>query len=95
MDEGKVHSVISMDGIDQSNANENGLDDSFNSDNNLLNYGDCEEYQNANPWPNLKEIFAFVLQQKNNLHFKCKLCPSSKKPLSTFRHCIQNFSFES
>lgn len=79
-----------MDELDQSNVNENGSDDSCNSDSNLLNNGDCEEYQNANPWPNLEEIFTFVFQQKNNLHFKCKLCPSSKKPLSTFRTSHSN-----
>ena len=42
---------------------------------------------NVNPWPRLEEWFTFLAlsSDKNNLLFKCKLCPPSKKPFSTYK----------
>ena len=48
------------------------LDGSCNSDDNIQTPDNCEEYQNPNPWPNLEELFTFVLKQKKIWHFKCK-----------------------
>ena len=49
-----------------------------------------EGNSNVNPvnlWPRLEELFAFSSQSadKKNLLFKCKLCPPSKKPFSTYK----------
>ena len=43
-----------------------------------------EEYQNANPWPNLEEIFTFVFQQKTIyiLNANCVHQAKSKYPHS-------------
>ena len=45
-----------------------------------------------NPWPRLEELFTFSSQSsdKKNLLFKCKLCPLSKKPFSTYKTSHSN-----
>jgi hypothetical protein len=47
---------------------------------------------NVNPWPRLEELFTFSSQSsdKKNLLFKCKLCPPSKKPFSTYKTSHSN-----
>ena len=47
---------------------------------------------NVNPWPRLEELFTFSTQSsdKENLLFKCKLCPTSKKPFSTYKTSHSN-----
>ena len=47
---------------------------------------------NVNPWPRLEELFTFsaLSSGKNNLLFKCKLCPPSKKPFSTYKTSHSN-----
>ena len=47
---------------------------------------------NVNPWPRLEKLFTFSSQSsdKNNFLFKCKLCPPSKKPFSTYKTSHSN-----
>ena len=47
---------------------------------------------NVNPWPRLEELFTFSSQSsdKENLLFKCKLCPNIKKAIFD----LQNVAFE-
>lgn len=67
--------------------------DSIDSDvHHVQQVDECEENQNKNPWPRLEALFIFASEQNDmkNLHFKCKLCPSTKKALSAFRTSHSN-----